>query len=74
MLNTPVIGSWYQWELLKVDKNQEFWRVESIIKTRKRKGKKEFLVKWEGYGDKFSSWVPASDIKDMASQVNTLTK
>ena len=74
MLNEPVIGSWYQWELLKVDKNQEFWRVESIIKTRKRKSKKEFLVKWEGYWDKFSSWVPASDIKDMASQVNTLTK
>ena len=74
MLNEPVIGSWYEWELLKVDKNQEFWRVESIIKTRKRKGKNEFLVKWEGYGDKFSSWVPDSDIKDLTSEVNRLTK
>ena len=68
MLNDPVIGSFYEWELLKVNKNQEFWRVESIIKTRKIKGKKEHLIKWEGYGDKFSSWVPASDIKDFSVQ------
>ena len=71
MLNDPIIGSWYQWELLKVDKNQEFWRVESIINRRKRKGKKEFLVKWQGYGNKVSSWVAASDIKDLSFKHNS---
>ena len=67
MLNDPVIGTWYEWELLKADKDQEFWRVESILKTRTRKGKKEYLIKWEGYGDKFSSWVLASDVKDVVA-------
>ena len=66
-LNDPVIGNWYEWELLKADKDQEFWRVESILKTRIKKVKKEYLVKWEGYGDKFSSWVLASDVKDMSA-------
>ena len=67
MLNDPVIGNWYEWELLKADKDQEFWRVESFLKTRIKKGKKEYLVKWQGYGDKFSSWVLVSDVKDVSA-------
>ena len=67
MLNDPVIGNWHEWELLKADKDQEFWRVESILKTRIKKGKNEYLVKWQGYGDKFSSWVLASDVKDVSA-------
>jgi len=31
--------------------------VERIVKTRKRAGKVEYLVKWRGYFDKFNSWV-----------------
>jgi len=31
--------------------------VERIVKTRKRAGKVEYLVKWHGYSDKFNSWV-----------------
>ena len=66
-LNDPVIGNWHEWELLKADKDQEFWRVESILKTCIKKGKKEYLVKWQGYGGKFSSWVLASDVKDVSA-------
>ena len=63
-----MIGTFYEWELLKADKENEFWRVESILRSRTKEGKKEYLIKWEGYGDKFSSWVPASDIKEVANQ------
>ena len=49
MLNQLVIGNFYKWEIMKTDKEQEFWRVETILKTRKKKGKKEYLIKWEGY-------------------------
>ena len=68
MLNDPITGSWYEWELMKANKDQEFWRVESILKLRRIKGKKEYLIKWEGYGKKFSSWVPASDVKDVTKE------
>ena len=64
VLNHEVTGSWYEWELMKAIEDQEFWKVESILKTRKRNGKD--LIIWQGYGDKFSSWVLASDIKDDA--------
>ncbi|MEW8509096.1 MAG: hypothetical protein AB2598_20640 [Candidatus Thiodiazotropha sp.] len=69
LLNDPISGNFYSWELMKADQANEFWRVESILQSRKRKGKKEYLIKWEGYGDKFNSWVPASDVKDVASPI-----
>ena len=31
--------------------------MEKIVKTRKRAGKLEYLVKWRSYPDKFNSWV-----------------
>ena len=33
--------------------------IERIVKTRKRAGKVEYLVKWRGYSEKFNSWVEA---------------
>ena len=56
-----VKGKFYKLELQKVSKADDVYKVESILKTRKRKGKKEYFVKWFGYPDKFNSWV--SNIK-----------
>ena len=67
LLDSEVIGSFYEWEILRVSNNFQFWRIESILKTRERKGKEEYLIKWEGYPDKFNSWTLASDIKDLKS-------
>ena len=30
--------------------------IDRIVKTRKRAGKVEYLVKWRGYPEKFNSW------------------
>jgi len=49
-------GTFYEQELQK--SKQEIFRIEKIIKTRTKKGKKEILVKWEGYNDSFNSWIP----------------
>lgn len=65
LLNGEIVGSFYQWELQKVDKDFDFWSVESILKSRMKKGKKEYLIKWSGYADKFNSWVLASEVKDL---------
>ena len=40
-------------------KTDEVYDVEKVLKTRRRGGKVEHLVKWKGYPDKFNSWVAA---------------
>ena len=52
-------GSFYKEELSKTTL-PEFFEVENIVKTRKRKGKKEYLVKWRYYKD--TNWVKEEDL------------
>ena len=39
------------------------FRVEKVIKTRKRHGETELLVKWMGWPAKFNSWTKQSDVQ-----------
>ena len=48
-------GKFYTEELQKVVK--DVFRVEKVLKTRRRAGKIEYFVKWLGYPIKFNSWV-----------------
>ncbi len=59
----PIIGIFYQWELVKVVKPDEIYKIEKVLKTRKRKGVTEHFVKWLGYPDKFNQWIKQSDLK-----------
>jgi hypothetical protein len=52
----PIQGKFYVEELQKV-KQGDVFRIEKVIKTRKRNGKIEYLVRWLGYSPKFDSWV-----------------
>ena len=42
------------------------YKVEKVIDDRIRKGKQEFLVKWEGYDSDENTWEPYNNIKDNA--------
>ena len=53
-----VTGSFYEPELQKA--KQETFRIEKII--RRDYKKKQALVKWKGYPDKFNSWVLFSEL------------
>ena len=61
----PVKGSFYEQELQK--SNQEVFRIEKVLKKRKRKTNggshiEEARVKWKGYSSDFNSWVPVSEL------------
>jgi transposase InsO family protein len=50
-------GIFYEKELQKVFKEDEYYKYDKILKTRIKNGKKQYFVSWEGYPSKFNSWV-----------------
>ena len=58
-------GTFYEPELQKIIKNNDVYRVEKILRKRKRKGIVEYFVKWKGYPDKFNSWIAESNISKL---------
>ena len=62
--NEPIIGTFYQPELTKVNvDDSSIYEISDIIKSRKKGKQKEYLVRWKYYGPKFDSQVKASDIE-----------
>lgn len=61
LLDEKVAGSWYENELSRTI-TQDVFKIEKIIKWRNRGRKRQALVKWRGYNEKFNSWVDESDI------------
>ena len=55
-------GTFYEQELQKT--KQEIYRIEKVIKKRKRNGIQEVFVKWKGYNNSFNSWIPLTDLED----------
>ena len=59
--NEEIQGSVYEPELLKA--KQDVFRLEKVI--RRDYKKKQALVKWLGYSDNFTSWIPLSSLQDL---------
>ena len=57
-------GTFYDTEVQKVIKMDDIYKIEKILKTRRRGRVKEYLVKWKGYPDKFNSWVNEKDMSE----------
>lgn len=53
-------GSFYTEELQKT--TQQKFRIEKVLKKRKKNGRKEIYVKWKGYNSSFNQWIPEVDI------------
>ena len=52
----PIIGKFYEYELQQTEL-KDFAVVEKVLKTKTVKGKKMYLVKYDGYDDKFNEWL-----------------
>lgn len=61
-------GFFYPEELSAVHKErvqeQEF-KIDKILRTKGKGKKKQHFVSWVGYPEKFNSWIPASDLKNI---------
>jgi hypothetical protein len=57
-------GKFYNEELQKTDL-KDFAVVEKILEKKKVKGKKMFLVKYDGYSDKFNEYLTTKQLEDI---------
>ena len=62
----PITGKFYEDELSGVYKKDDVDKLEKILKSKKVREKKMVLVKWLGYDNKHSSWIPEIDIQNIA--------
>ena len=55
-------GSFYKKEIQRVVKTDDVFKIQKVLSSRKRKGVKEYFVKWKGYPEKFNSWIGESNL------------
>lgn len=58
-----IVGTFYEKELQKVSYDPTSnYKIDKIIRSRYSGNRKQVLVKWKGYPDKFNSWVLFSEL------------
>ena len=58
LFGESIKGRFYEPGIQRVLKSDdERFVVDRVLKTRKRDGKIQYLVSWQGYPSKFDSWV-----------------
>jgi len=56
-------GRFYAEEIQQVAKPEEdTYRIEAVLGSRRRAGKRQVLVRWRGFPAKFDSWLNAKDV------------
>jgi RNA 3'-terminal phosphate cyclase len=56
-------GTFYSETLQKVIKKDDVYKIEMILKKRKKGRRVQYLVKWLGYPDTFNSWIFKQDLQ-----------
>ncbi len=63
MMDEKVKGTFAAYELQKIIKDaNKLWKIERVIRSRKRAKQEEHFVKWKGFPEKFNSWVSEKNI------------
>ena len=63
LVDEQIDGTFYHQELqLVLVEQNEVYTVERVLKQRKRGKKIEYFLKWNGYGDKFNTWIIKENI------------
>lgn len=64
MLNEPIIGTFFSEELVKV-KYPFYFIIEDVLDEKIEHEKKFYLIKWLGYSEKFNTWIPEKNLKNI---------
>ena len=54
--------SFYKSELERVDKSDDIWPVNKIIKSRKYRGETQYLVNFVRYPENLTEWIPQNEL------------
>ena len=56
-----ILGDFYENELQKIEKDDNIYQVERIIRRKGVRPNRKYYVKWLGYPDSFNSWIDERD-------------
>ena len=60
-------GSFYPQEVQEITREDEIYQIDSILSTRRHRGKKQLLVHWSGFPSTMNSWINESDLIPVAA-------
>ena len=63
-------GSFYAHEIQVVDRNEEVFIIDRILRRKREGNQIMYLVKWKGYPKSFNSWVSESDVRELQGNEN----
>ena len=64
--NEEIIGAFYQAELQRIYKpGDTLWKIDRIVRQRRRGGKREYLVHWQNFPETCNSWIPEENLQDV---------
>ena len=66
--NKPIIGGFKEHEIAQAV-DPKTYKIQSILKRKKVKGKEVVLVQWWLFNKSFNSWIPASSVKSYKHNV-----
>ena len=67
LLERPISGTFYDKELQKVNR-PDIFRIEKVLKKRKKNKQDEYLVRWSGYSSDFDSWLTSNDLVSLSKK------
>ena len=56
-------GTFYAEEIQKVIKQDDVYKIQSVLKKRRKGRRVQYLVKWLGYPESFNSWIFKQDLQ-----------
>ena len=59
-----ILGKFLEYELQTVSKDEgQTYKVNKVVRTKGTGAAKQLLISWEGFPDKFQTWIPAKELK-----------